>query len=292
MPKCGLIALAGAPNAGKSSLMNALVGEKVGIISPKANTTRVTVRGIATRDETQLIFMDTPGLSDGADGLNRLLVQQARGAMAEADVVCFLVDAARKHLPDFETLGKGVAGKKVLVLTKVDLVKDKKKLLPILASVGELFDAVVPVSVHAEKTLDSLMKELLRLVPEGPWLFPHAQVTDMPLSLRLAELTREQAMRQLHEEVPYGVAVLPESITDVTETDGPMLVRQTILVARDGHKGIVLGKGGAMLKEIGTRARMEMQKILGRGVRLELHVEVDEKWADRADLLQALGVTH
>jgi GTP-binding protein Era len=252
----------------------------------------VTVRGIATRDETQLIFMDTPGLSDGADGLNRLLVQQARGAMAEADVVCFLVDAARKHLPDFETLGKGVAGKKVLVLTKVDLVKDKKKLLPILASVGELFDAVVPVSVHAEKTLDSLMKELLRLVPEGPWLFPHAQVTDMPLSLRLAELTREQAMRQLHEEVPYGVAVLPESITDVTETDGPMLVRQTILVARDGHKGIVLGKGGAMLKEIGTRARMEMQNILGRGVRLELHVEVDEKWADRADLLQALGVTH
>ncbi|HEX2858986.1 MAG TPA: GTPase Era [Alphaproteobacteria bacterium] len=303
--KCGLIALVGAPNAGKSTLMNALVKEKVGIISPKPNTTRLTVRAVLTRDETQLVFMDTPGLSDKADGLNRLLVQQARGAMAEADVVCFLVDAAKKRLPDLAQMVQGVKGRKVLIFTKVDLVKDKKLLLPMLAAAGEVgFDAVIPLTVRKQNTLDDLLKILFKMVPAGPWLFPDSgMVTDAPLPLRLAELTREQAMRKLHEEVPYGVAVMPVSIEetvekveaeddfeDDSERPGPLLVRQTILLAREAHKPIVLGRKGAMLGDIGKAARLEMQKMLGRGVRLELHVEVDPHWAERNNVLQALGV--
>jgi GTP-binding protein Era len=289
--KCGLIALAGVPNVGKSSLLNALVGEKVGIVSAKPNTTRVVVRGVVNRLDNQFIFVDTPGLREGQKGLDRLMVQQARGAVEEADIVCYLAEATHFSSKTLRIDDKS-SSKKVLVLTKVDKITPKSRLLPLLEEAGGLgiFDAIVPVSVRGGGTVEGLLQALVGLLPVGPWLFPGGfkGATDAPLALRLAELTREQAMNRLHDEVPYGLAVLPAGMEE--PEGGPLLVRQTIVVTRDSQKPIVLGKGGAMLKAIGSAARQEMRKVLGRGVRLELHVEVDPRWAERADVLRELGL--
>lgn len=298
--KCALVALVGLPNAGKSTLMNALVGEKVGIVSPKANTTRVTVRGVVTEGAVQLVFMDTPGLNRSGKAFDRRLVQQAEGAWADADVVVYLMDVSGKNVAldrHQEMLARHQSGKgrqKVVVVpTKVDLVKDKKALLPMLAEInGWGVDAVVPLSAMKKSGLVDLMKELGRMAPDGPWLFPAGQVTDMPLALRLAEITREKAMRLLHEEVPYTVGVITQGIEDRGDEgdEAPWLVQQQILVAKEQHKAMVVGKGGQMLKSIGMQARKDMQDVLGAGVRLELHVKVAERWLEREEWLREMGV--
>lgn len=301
--RCALVALVGVPNAGKSTLMNAIVGEKVGIISSKPNTTRVTVRGVKTSGVTQLIFMDTPGLNKSSKSFDRRLVQQAEGAWQEADVVVYLCDASklrgdavmalREHKEMLDRHRHGENQKVVVVLTKVDMVKDKKLLLPLLTEInGWGVDAVVPLAAMKDNGVSQLLRELERMAVAGPWLFPAEQVTDMPMALRLAEITREKAMQLLHEEVPYGVGVLTQSMEegDAEGEAAPWLIKQQILVARDQHKGMVLGKGGQMLKMIGTKARMDMQEILGAGVRLELHVKVAEKWLEREDWLREMGV--
>lgn len=321
--KSALVALVGVPNVGKSSLINALVGEKLGIVSPKPNTTRVVVRGVLTQGAHQLILMDTPGLNRSSKSFDRRLVQQATGALNEADIVVILCEtkglrsgddgAVASRWPqekDWAVAAKNRKQKVVVCLTKIDLLKDKKALLPVMTELGSWgVDAVVPLSaMKKDAGIGALVAELVRLAPEGPWLFPAGQVTDMPLPLRLAEITREKAMRLLDQEVPYGVGVVTEAISgletasyghqDVNSADtdgegeeeGPVLVQQQLLIAREQHKPIVLGKGGAMLKEIGTQARKEMQSILGRGVRLELHVKVAERWLEREDWLREMGV--
>ena len=308
--RCGLIALVGAPNAGKSTLINALVGEKLGIVSPKPNTTRITVRGVVTHGDNQLIFMDTPGLNRSEKAFDRRLVQQGQGAGGEADVVVILREVKRRQAAagggkrrrpeeefglEREMAEQALARKQkvVVVLTKIDRLADKSMLLPLMTELQEWgVDAVVPVSAVNGPTKASGVAQLLavleKMLPEGPWLFPAGQVTDMPLPLRLAELTREQAMRLLHQEIPYGVGVLTERIEEVE--DGLTLVQQQLLVAKEQHKPMVLGNKGQMLKEIGTKARKEMQKVLGSGVRLELHVKVAERWLEREAWLREMGL--
>lgn len=296
--KCALVALVGLPNAGKSTLLNALVGEKVGIISPKPNTTRVTVRGVVTRDNTQLVLMDTPGLNESKKAFDRRLVQQATGALAEADVVVVLADVSAWKPTEAkvkELIAQAVAHRQpvILALTKIDKMKDKSKLLPLLTQVTTWgATAVVPITALrgaiAASGVERLVGEILRLAPSGPWLFPAGQTTDMPLKLRLAELTREQAMRLLHQELPYAVGVVTEQVQEVEE--GLWHVQQQLLVAKDAHKAMVLGEGGQMLKNIGTRARKEMQSILGVGVRLDVHVKVAPRWLEREDWLREMGV--
>lgn len=298
--RCGLVALMGLPNAGKSTLMNALVGEKVGIISSKPNTTRVTVRGVVTEGVNQMIFMDTPGLNRSAKAFDRRLVQQAAGAAAEADIVVILFDGSTKLTAEIKQLADSAIEKKqpvVVVVTKIDKFKDKSKLLPILTTLNDWgVNAIVPITAIKANDggstkgtgVDRLLGEIVKLLPDGPWLFPPEQVTDMPLPLRLAELTREQAMRQLHQEIPYTLGVITELAED-TE-DGMMLIRQQLLVSKEQHKPMVLGNGGQMLKKIGMYSRTEMEKILGKHVRLELHVKVAERWIEREQWLREMGV--
>lgn len=306
--RCGLVALVGLPNAGKSTLMNALVGEKIGIISNKPNTTRVTVRGVVTQGENQLVFMDTPGLNKSSKAFDRRLVQQAMGAAVEADIMVLLTELNAKGedslTPEMVELAKHCKQrnqKLMILLTKVDKVKDKAALLPTLTKLNELgADAIVPIAaIKAEQGsgkgsgVDRVLAELVKLLPEGPWLFPPEQTTDMPMPLRLAELTREQAMRQLHQELPYGIGVITGTMEeDVDEENGEpvMIVVQQLLVSREQHKPMVLGKGGQMLQKIGTFARLEMQKVLGMRVRLDLHVKVAEKWLEREQWLREMGV--
>lgn len=295
--KCALVAIAGVPNVGKSTLMNALIGEKVGIVSPKPNTTRVTVRGVLTQGSNQLVFMDTPGLNRSSKAFDRRLVQQAQGAAVEADILLVLCDATAKggwiEEKRLIEAARDRQQKVIVVLTKIDKLKEKAALLPILSAMNSWgVDAVVPVSALKGATRTSgvtqLVRELERLMPAGPWLFPPEQVTDMPLPLRLAEVTRAQAMRLLHQELPYGVGVITQGIEDVE--DGLVLVQQQLLVAKEQHKPMVLGSGGQMLKEIGSRARKDMQEILGSGVRLELHVKVAENWLEREQWLREMGI--
>lgn len=302
--RCGLIALVGVPNAGKSTLLNAIVGEKVGIISNKPNTTRVTVRGVVTEGNNQMVFMDTPGMNRSAKAFDRRLVQQAAGAAAECDILVILCDGAlgeRGLSPEMKQLaeaGKARGQKTVVVITKIDKYKDKAKLLPMLTKLNDWgLDAIVPVTaikanIDGASTkgsgVDRLLVELTKMLPEGPWLFPPEQVTDMPMPLRLAELTREQAMRQLHQELPYSVGVITTSVNE--EEDGSMLIHQQLLVGKEQHKPMVLGNGGQMLKKIGMYSRTEMEKILGKHIRLELHVKVAERWAEREQWLREMGV--
>lgn len=310
--RCGLVALVGLPNAGKSTLMNALVGEKIGIVSNKPNTTRVTVRGVVTQGASQMVFMDTPGLNRSSKAFDRRLVQQAMGAAVEADIVVLLTELNAKGEDSLtpEMLQLAQESKKrnqklVVLLTKVDKVKDKAQLLPTLTKLNELgADAIIPIAaIKAEPDngrgagkgsgVERVLAELIRLLPEGPWLFPEDMTTDMPLPLRLAELTREQAMRQLHQELPYGIGVMTGSVEEaVDEENGEpvTVVVQQLLVSKEQHKPMVLGKGGQMLQKIGTFARLEMQKVLGTRVRLDLHVKVAEKWLEREQWLREMGV--
>ncbi len=298
--QCGLVALVGAPNVGKSSLLNALVGQHVGIVSPRANTTRLVVRGVVSHNTAQVVFVDTPGLNTSSKSFDRMLVQHARGALEDADVVALVLDAAK----GFDARARDIMNsakdrkhqKMVLILNKIDTVQPRSKLLALMTEAQEagLFSEVFAVSATKETRekggLKDILPRLARLMPESPWLFPPEQTTDMPLPLRLAEMTREQAMRHLREELPYSVAVLSESIEEPEDKAYPLEVNQRIVVARETHKGMVVGAGGQMLKSIGSAARETMQEVLGRRVRLNIVVRVEENWAERQGLLNEMGL--
>ncbi len=295
-----MVAIVGRPNAGKSTLLNALTGARVGIISPKPNTTRVVVRGITHSGHAQLVWLDTPGLNKSAKAFERRLVQQANGAMADADVVLVLLDASHavknagpKALQQEAEWVSAALGRKqsvIVGISKVDLVKAKVALLPVLETINAWgVHAVVPLSASKKIALDDLVREVAKLAPAGPWLFPADMVTDAPLHQRLAEFTREQAMNLLQQEVPYGVGVMTEAVVPA-QGEAPMLVQQIIMVVKESHKPMVVGAGGSMLKQIGMRARKVMQEALGEGVRLELRVKVEPFWQSKADILNDLGV--
>jgi GTP-binding protein Era len=290
--RCGLVAVIGAPNAGKSTLVHALVGQKVAIVSPKAQTTRARLMGIALAGDTQIVLADTPGIFAPKRRLDRAMVSAAWEGAQEADAILLVVDPVkqRRHelMPLIEQLG-GRPERKLLVLNKVDASK-KEPLLELAQELTQAasFDEVFFVSALTGDGVAELKDTLAATMPEGPWLYPEDQVSDASERLLACEITREQLYRQLRDELPYDTAVRPEGYTQ--RKDGSVEIRQQIVVARDSQKGIVLGKGGAQVKAIGEAARKELSELLGQKVHLFLHVKVEENWAEAKDLYEELGL--
>lgn len=281
---CGLVAVLGAPNAGKSTLVNALVGQKVAITSAKAQTTRARLLGIALEDEAQIILADTPGIFEPRRRLDRAMVAAAWEGAQEADAILLVVDAVklRRHelAPLLEAL-KDRPERKLLVLNKVDAsVKEKLLQLAEEFTAEVNFEEVFFISALSGDGVPQLKTWLAKLMPEGPWHYPEDQVSDASERLLACEITREQLYRQLHDELPYDAAVRPESYTQ--RKDGSIEIRQQIVIARDSQKPIVLGKQGSKIKAIGEAARTELTEVLGQKVHLFLHVKVEENWAESA----------
>jgi GTPase len=288
--RCGTIALIGAPNAGKSTLLNQLVGSKVSIVTPKVQTTRARVIGIAMHGVAQLVFIDTPGIFAPKRRLERSMVAAAWAGAHDADVIVVLVDAARGLDPDTARILDGLekAGRRaVLALNKIDRVA-REKLLPLADQLSKrgIFDQVFMIASLTGDGVGDLADHLARAVPEGPWLFPEDQVSDIPLRLLASELVREQVFLQLHQELPYAITVETEAWEE--RKDGSVKIDATIHVAREAHKPIVLGKGGAQLKNIGAAARAELERLMERRVHLFLHVRVSEDWTEDRERYEAM----
>ncbi|QZP07304.1 GTPase Era [Caenibius sp. WL] len=290
--RCGVVAVIGAPNAGKSTLVNALVGQKVAITSAKAQTTRARLLGIALQDNVQIILADTPGIFAPRRRLDRAMVNAAWEGAHAADAILLVVDPIkqRRHelAPLLETLAERPE-RKLLCLNKVDISKKE----PLLALAQELvgtvpFDEVFFVSALTGDGVAELKTHLAGLMPEGPWHYPEDQVSDASERLLAAEITREQLYRQLHEELPYDSAVRPESYR--TRPDGSLEIHQQIVVGRESQRPIVLGKQGSRIKAIGEAARKELAEQLGVKVHLFLHVKVDEKWAENREIFEEMGL--
>lgn len=290
--KCGLVAVLGAPNAGKSTLVNALVGQKVAIVSAKAQTTRARLMGIALEGEAQIILADTPGLFAPKRRLDRAMVAAAWEGASEADAILLVVDSRKKkreYLADILESLSVRPERKILVLNKVDETAKE----PLLVAAQELagngqFDEVFFISALTGDGVPELKTRLADLMPDGAWHYPEDQVSDASERLLACEITREQLYRQLHDELPYDSAVRPESYTE--RKDGSVEIHQQIVIARDSQKGIVLGKGGARLKAIGEAARKELADLLGTRVHLFLHVKVEENWADDREIYEQIGL--
>ena len=288
--RCGYVALVGAPNAGKSTLLNALVGAKVSIVSPKVQTTRSRVLGIAMHDRSQIIFVDTPGIFRPRRRLERAMVAAAWAGVGDADVIVLVVDSVRGIDPDTQRIVDDLAAagrRAVLALTKIDKVK-RETLLGLadqLSRIG-IFDRVFMVSGVTGSGVDDLRTHLAAAVPEGPWLFPEDQLSDMPQRLLAAEITREQVFLQLHDELPYASTVETEAWEEFG--DGSAKISQTIYVQRDTQKAIVMGQGGRQIKRIGARARQELEAAFGHRVHLFLFVKVRENWTEDRERYEAM----
>ena len=280
--RCGIVSVLGAPNAGKSTLVNRLVGAKVSIVSPKVQTTRIRVRGVALHDNTQIVYVDTPGIFVPKRRLDRAMVDAAWSGTADADVLLLLVDVKRGIDKDTRRIAeelkeRGVAA--TLVLNKVDTVR-REALLALAEELNELasFERTFMISALNGSGVQDLEEALAERMPEGPWLFPEDEISDLPQRLLAAEMTREKAYLYLHQELPYALSVETESWEDFD--NGSARIEQAIVVARDSHKGIVVGKGGQMIKRIRAEAQEELAELLGRQVHLFVRVKVREKWAD------------
>lgn len=290
--RCGLVAVVGAPNAGKSTLVNALVGQKVAIVSPKAQTTRTRIMGIAIEDEAQILLLDTPGIFQPRRRLDRAMVAAAWGGAQDADLIALVVDAEAGFSQRIEDMLDRLADRrepKILVLNKVDLAK-KEALLTLAAQLNErlAFEEIFMVSAATGDGVADLKRALAARMPEGPWHFPEDQVSDATDRMLAAEVTREQLYLQLHAELPYESAIETERYEE--RKDGSVAIHQQILVARDSQKAIVLGKGGARIRAIGEAARAELSQLLGRKVHLFLHVKVNPKWEEDRGLYREIGL--
>ncbi|MBR57181.1 MAG: GTPase Era [Myxococcales bacterium] len=300
----GFVAVIGRPNAGKSTLVNSIVGEKVAIVTPKPQTTRDPIRGIHTTDRGQIVLIDTPGVHNarGRNELNRRMVQVAMGALHQADLVLHMIDTVswgrgkrNIHPLDIE-IRKGIHASRrpsILLLNKVDRIP-KPELLPLIELMNTPMDfeekcsysEIVPLSANQKKPVERLVDLLFDVLPEGPSLFPEDQLTDRSVRFMISELIREKIFLKTHQELPYSTAVYIEGYE---ETAKRIHVHATVVVERDSQKGMIIGRGGSMLKEVGTKARRELEGLLGKRMMLEIHVKVDDRWSDRPGALNRLG---
>jgi len=297
--KCGFVAVIGAPNAGKSTLVNALVGSKVAIVTPKVQTTRMALRGVAICGDTEIVLVDTPGIFRPRRRLDRAMVKAAWAGAHDADAILVVVDApgeaaspdgpaARDTRSILERLS-GSNRKAALVLNKVDSMS-RRALLPLAENLGKLyaFERVFMISALTGDGVSDLKLWCAEQMPDGPWLYPGDQAADIPSRLLAAEITREKLYLRLHDELPYAATVETESWTE--KKDGSVRVEQTIYVERDGQKAIVLGKGGRTVKAIGEAARRDLEEMFGRRVHLFLFVKVRENWAEQREHYHAMGL--
>jgi len=293
--RCGFVAVIGAPNAGKSTLVNRYVGAKVTIVSPKVQTTRMRVMGVAVDGATQIVFVDTPGIFTAKRRLERAMVRAAWRGASDADLVLLLVDAARRDpLADNDAIVGALrrdGRKAILVLNKIDLVK-RDRLLGLadtLFATG-VFSDVFMISAEKGDGTDDLFRHLVARMPEGPWHFPADQLTDLPMRMVAAEIVREQLFRQLHQELPYALTVEPEEWEEFA--DGSVRIATVILIDRDSQKPILLGKGGQRIKSVRTAAQAELEAMLERKVHLMLHVVVQKDWLERREHYATLGLDY
>lgn len=289
--RSGFVAVVGRPNAGKSTLVNALVGEKVSIVTAKPQTTRHRIIGIRSRPGSQVVFVDTPGLHAEARKLiNRTMNRAAASSLADADAVLFVIEAGGWSAGDEHVLGRLGRTKApvILVVNKTDLVRPRSKLLPLLERCQEkgTFAAIVPVSALDGENLDELMRVLESYLPAGEAFYPEGMTTDRGRDFRIGEVLREKLMEALDREVPYGLAV---EVGTVEETESLVRIDALVWVAKESQRPIVIGRGGQTLKAIGSAARADLERLLGRKVFLQTHVKVRRNWADDARALRQLG---
>lgn len=289
--RTGFVAIVGRPNVGKSTLVNALVGRKISIVTPRPQTTRHAIVGVLTRPDSQVLFVDTPGLHTRQRNLlNRAMNRAVEGALVGANVALFVVEAGVWKAADSFVLEHVLAARipVILAVNKVDLVRPKSALLPYLLACETRagFHAIVPISAAGADNLDRLLDQLTDLLPVGPPLYPLDATTNRGMAFRVAEIIREKLLIALRQEVPYGLAV---EILALEEKPGVVLADAVIWADRESHKGIVVGKGGATIKEVGTAARLDLEKIFGLRFYLETHVKVKTNWADSARALQQFG---
>ena len=285
----GFAAIVGRPNVGKSTMMNAMVGEKVAIVSSRPQTTRNRIMGVATAPDHQIVFLDTPGLHKPRTKLGEYMVKSVEGAMDGIDVLLVLVDVSDVGPQDRAIVEEMAARKvkKILVLNKTDLV-DEAKLMAAIASFSDAgYDAIIPLSARSGKGMDELRRVIVSYLPEGPKYFPDDMMTDQPERLICAEIIREKALLHLRDEVPHGVGVEMMRIQKLSENMTE--IHATIYCERASHKGIIIGKQGAMLRTIGAEARRDIENLLGTRVNLQLWVKVREDWRNRMDDLRTLG---
>lgn len=279
---CGIVSVLGTPNAGKSTLVNRLVGAKVSIVSPKVQTTRIRVRGVALHENTQIVYVDTPGIFAPKRRLDRAMVDAAWGGTADADAIVLLVDAKRGIDANVRRIVEGLNKREstvTLVLNKVDTIR-REELLSLSEELNAMvtFERTFMISALNGSGVSDLEDALSARMPVGPWLFPEDEISDLPQRLLAAELTREKAYLYLHQELPYALSVGTESWEDFD--NGSVRIEQAITVVRESHKGIVVGKGGQMIRRIRAEAQEELAELIGRPVHLFVRVKVREKWAD------------
>ncbi|MRX49764.1 GTPase Era [Paracoccus sp. S-4012] len=292
--RAGFVALLGEPNAGKSTLLNRMVGAKVAIVTHKVQTTRARIRGIAIEGAAQLVFVDTPGLFRPRRRLDRAMVAAAWGGVADADIVLLLIEAHRgltegvaEILEALKDRARGIPV--ALVINKIDRVKAEVLLaLSERLNAAFAFEQTFMISAERGHGTDDLRRWLAQAVPEGPWLYPEDQIADLPMRMIAAEITREKLTLRLHEEIPYQLTVETEAWEE--RDDGSARIDQIIYVARPGHKGIVLGKGGETIKAVGQLARAELKEFMGRDVHLFLQVKVRENWQEEAERYGEIGL--
>jgi GTP-binding protein Era len=290
--KAGFVALIGAPNAGKSTLLNSLVGSKVSIVSRKVQTTRALVRGIAIEGEAQIVFVDTPGIFKPKRRLDRAMVTSAWGGAGDADVIALLLDVRKGVDEEAEAILAKLSElkrQKVLILNKIDLI-ERSRLLEMAAKLNEQvpFAHTFMISALKGDGIETMKRQLAQMMPEGPWLYPEDQISDAPLRMLAAEITREKIYERLHEELPYESTV--ETDQWQVRPDGSVRIEQTVFVERDSQRKIVLGKGGQTIKAIGQAARREIAEIAETPVHLFLFVKVRENWSDDPERYREMGL--
>jgi GTP-binding protein Era len=289
--RCGLVAIVGRPNVGKSTLLNALIGEKISIVTDKPHTTRQKVLGVLNRGNDQAVFIDTPGHARRTKrALHRLMARQIHQAVEDCDVALLLVEAQGMKSQDYALIEmlQDKLDRTFLVINKIDALASKAQILPLLEKQSKQpFAALIPIAAKTGDNLPALVEQIFARLPAGPALFPQGMVTDRDLAFRIGELIREKLMSMLHKEVPYGLTVEVEHLG--TNEEGQRVVHGLIWLERESHKSIVIGKEGHVLKQAGTEARKDLRQLLGERVHLELWVKVREHWADSERELQRLG---